>query len=68
MDLGRVFEHRLLTPAESQRAERIWAAARALAEAIAADAPRCADQSAAIRKVREAATTATAAIQLEGHV
>lgn len=40
--------------------------ARALAQAIMQHTPRCADQSAALRLVREARMTANAAIACEG--
>lgn len=43
-------------------------AGRALASVIVANTPRCADQQAALRKVREAVMTANAAIALGGLV
>ena len=46
--------------------ERIRSAAKALAEEIVACTPACADQSAAIRLVREASMTANAAIACDG--
>lgn len=45
---------------------RIRAAGKALAEVIAANAPPSADQTAAIRKVREAVATANAAVACGG--
>ena len=44
----------------------IRSAAKQLAKAIAEHTPSCADQSAAIRKVREAVFTANAAIACKG--
>jgi hypothetical protein len=41
-------------------------AGNALARTIAEHTPRCADQSAAIRKVREAVMTANAAVACKG--
>ena len=46
--------------------QKIRDAGRLLAETIVEHAPLCADQSAAIRKVREAVMTANAAIACEG--
>jgi hypothetical protein len=46
--------------------EALRAAGRAFAEVIADLTPPSADQTAAIRKVREAVTTANAAIACEG--
>jgi hypothetical protein len=43
-------------------------AARAFAEVILTDSPPCADQQAALRKVREAVMTANAAVALKGSV
>ena len=51
-------------PTEAQKVSygKINAAARVLAQVIIEETPVCADQSAAIRKVREARMTANAAI------
>ena len=43
-------------------------AALTFAKAVVRLTPRCADQSTAIRKIREAVMTANAAIALEGRV
>lgn len=48
------------------RYERIRASAKILALVILDSTPACADQSAAIRKLRECVMTANAAIALEG--
>ena len=56
------------TPSEGQlpKYARIRSAGLALAEAIMFEAPASADQTAAIRKVREAVMTANAAIACGG--
>lgn len=51
---------------DAQRYEAIRAAGKAFAEAIAAHTPPSADQTAAIRKVREAVMTANAAVACKG--
>lgn len=48
------------------RYERLRAAGLVFAEAIVAETPACADQTAAVRKVREAVMTANAAIACNG--
>lgn len=50
----------------SGRYERIRAAGKAFAEVLLEETPPSADQSAAIRKVREAVYTANAAVACEG--
>jgi len=52
--------------AVTQRYGRLRAAGKAFAEVIVAETPPSADQSDAIRKVREAVMTANAAIACEG--
>lgn len=51
---------------QEKRYELIRATAKELCEVIYLNTPKCADQSAAIRKVREAVFTANAAIALDG--
>lgn len=46
----------------------IRASARALAATIVANTPGCADQTAALRLLRECVMTANAAVALEGRV
>lgn len=46
--------------------DAINAAAKSFARVVLANTPECADQSAAIRKIREARMTANAAIACEG--
>lgn len=52
--------------AVAARYERIRAAGKALAEVISRETPPSADQTAAVRKVREAVMTANAAIACGG--
>ena len=51
---------------QAKRYDTLRSAARELAYVILATTPPCADQSAALRKLREAVMTANAAIALEG--
>jgi len=51
---------------EIERYQRIRAAGKAFAEVILAETPGCADQTAAIRKVREAVMVANSAIACYG--
>lgn len=55
-------------PDDLEKHNRIRNAARVLAQTILEVTPRCADQSAAIRHVREAVMTANAAVALKGLV
>ena len=56
------------SPTEEQRGryERLRAAAKTFAAVLLTETPQCADQSAALRKLRECVHTANAAIALEG--
>lgn len=59
------FTYHPATPDQAARYGAIREAGKRLAYEIKACAPACADQSAAIRKVREAVATANAAIACE---
>lgn len=67
-DLDHIFSYH--TPDESQRVnyEVLRSAARDFAQTILNFTPAGPDQSAAIRKVREAVMTANAAIALDGRL
>ena len=54
------------TTAQQDNHKHIREAARDFAEAIFDNTPKCADQTAALRKVREAMMTANAAIACKG--
>lgn len=58
--------HPPATPADVARYERLRAAGKAFAEVIVHETPASADQSAALRHVREAVMTANAAIACGG--
>jgi len=61
-DLDVWFSYHAPTEDQKARYVEIRAAAKSLAQCILANTPNSADQSAAIRKVREAVMTANAAI------
>lgn len=60
------FENHGLDDEQAQRVERIRQAGAAFAQIIRDNSPNCADQTAALRKVREAVFTANAAVALRG--
>ncbi|MCA8923985.1 MAG: hypothetical protein KDD82_19400 [Planctomycetes bacterium] len=63
-DLDNLFSYHPPKGDQAQRYERLRSAARAFSEEILECTPVGADQSAAIRKVREAVMTANAAIAI----
>lgn len=65
-DLRDIFSHHPPEPGQDAKYERIRHAALAFAEVIIDNTPSSADQTAAIRKVREATMTANAAVALKG--
>jgi hypothetical protein len=60
------FQYHTPTPEQVPKYEKIREAGKNLATVILENAPACADQSAAIRSVREAVMTANAAIACDG--
>lgn len=66
--LQEIFTYHPATPADQLAYTVIRLHGQALAKAILQNTPRCADQTAAIRKVREAVHTANAARALNGLV
>lgn len=66
MDIENIFSYHSPTGDQPQRYEAIRSAAKVLAQAIVDNTPASADQTAAIRKVREAVMTANAGIALDG--
>jgi hypothetical protein len=64
--LREVFSYHAPTPEQIPEYEAIRAAARDFALLLLDHTPRCADQTAAIRKLRECVMTANAAIALRG--
>lgn len=61
-----VFSYHAPTSDQQAQIDDVRDAAKVFAHAILARVPTCADQQAALRKVREALMTANAAIVLEG--
>ena len=66
MDLNHIFKYHSPRPEQLPKYEAIREAGKNLAIIILAETPAGADQTAAIRKVREAVMTANAAIALDG--
>lgn len=63
-EIDHTFSYHAPKGDQPERYERIRAKAKELAEVIVESTPKCADQTAAIRKVREAVMTANAAIAI----
>ncbi len=68
LDLEHVFTYHPATEKQRDSYVRIRTAAKALAAIISAECPECADQTAAIRKLRGCVMTANAAVALEGRL
>lgn len=66
-DLDNWFTYHSPTDDQLPKYQAIRDAAKALASTIVANTPSSADQTAAVRKVREAAMTANQAIACGGH-
>jgi hypothetical protein len=64
--LGDVFSYHAPSPEQIVQYQRIREGAKEFAKVILENTPRSADQTAAIRKVREAVMTANASIALRG--
>ncbi len=67
-DVEHVFKYHAPTPEQVVQYGAIREAAKHLAETILANSPVCADQTAALRHLREAVMTANAAIALSGRL
>jgi hypothetical protein len=68
MDLQHIFSYHAPQGDQLERYNRIRTAALVFAQAIVDDTPAGADQTAAVRKIREASMTANAAIALDGRL
>lgn len=68
VDLDHVFSYHAPKGDQPARYEAIRAAARLFAGVVEEFTPEGADQTAAIRKIREATMTANAAIALDGRL
>ena len=66
--LDVIFKYHAPTPDDAVAYEKLRSEARNFAKAVLELTPPCADQSAAIRLIREAVMTANAAIALHGLV
>jgi len=66
MDLENIFNYHAPEPDQIARYEAIRAGAKVLAAIILENTPKSADQTASIRKLREAVMTANASIALNG--
>lgn len=67
-DLDHIFTYHCPNPVQQENYAKIREAAKAFAQVILDTTPNCADQTVAIRLVREAVMTANAAIALEGRI
>jgi hypothetical protein len=68
MDLDNIFNYHPPQPDQIAKYETIRAGAKAFAAIILEHTPKSADQTASIRKLREAVMTANAAIALNGQL
>jgi len=66
MDIENIFTYHSPTPEQLPKYEAIRAKAKELGHVIVDNTPNCADQTAAVRLLREAVMTANAAIALQG--
>ena len=66
--LDEIFSYHAPTPEQIEHYSKIRAKAKELALVIVECTPRCADQSAALRALRETVMTANAAVALGGLV
>jgi len=68
IDLDHIFSYHAPTLDKVEQYNNLREAAKVFAQTIADNTPASADQSAAIRKVREAVMTANAAVALDGRL
>ena len=66
MNIEELFTYHKPTEGQPEKYQKIRDKAKELAHVIVDNTPACADQTAAIRKLREAVMTANASIALEG--
>lgn len=65
-DLHNIFTYHEPTPKQLKQYQRVREAAKQFAKVVIENSPPSADQTVAIRKIREAAMIANAAITLDG--
>ncbi len=68
MDIEGIFTYHKPTEGQPEKYQKIREVAKIMAHVIVENTPACADQTAAIRKLREAVMTANASIALGGTV
>lgn len=68
IDLDHIFSYHAPTQEQLPKYDAIRSAAKIFAAAIVANTVECADQTAAVRYIREAAMTANAAVALDGRL
>lgn len=68
MNLDNIFKYHPPTPDDTVAYEKLRNSAKSFAQAIVELVPTGADQTAAVRKVREAVMTANAGIALKGQL
>lgn len=68
MDIENTFTYHTPTEGQPKKYQAIREKAKEMAQVIIDNTPQCADQSAAIRKLREAVMTANASIALNGRI
>lgn len=66
MDIENIFKYHAPQPDQIAKYQAIRDGAKSFAEIVVANTPASADQTAAIRKLRECVMTANAAIALDG--
>lgn len=67
-DLDNIFTYHAPTSEQIEQYQAIRDAAKSFAQVVVYNSPKSADQSVAIRKIREAVMIANAAIALEGNL
>ncbi len=67
-NVDTIFSYHAPSPTHLISLQRVREAAKTLAHVILEETPQCADQQAALRKLRESVMTANAAIVLDGDV
>ena len=68
MDLDNIFTYHPPTREDLEKYQALRDGAKEFARIVLANTPRCADQTAALRKIREAVMVGNAAIALKGAV
>lgn len=64
IDLENIFKYHAPKPGQGERYEKLRSAAKEFAKVVVECTPESADQTAAIRKIREAVMTANASIAI----